>query len=600
MLYDHSNRRFMDECQALFSSWERTLGKKTTLSLELGREACSIQSHRLDHSEFKRSMLIQIMRTLGIARLEIASSISLVELHGFVNRFLHLKNEVEAAHSFKQYEFRDLPEAIIVKQRRIEDQSLAESQRLTRLELVDEAVEQVLNTSGDDACPVDESITDGTNLKMLFTEIADRYEHQHQSGDSKNQALDSLADILKLGVDALHHGFEQTSADDEYETMLDAALNAEELAGSSATQAMISDILRDTMLNGSGQKGVDEDIAAVSCIDDFEHPIDALLHELEASDDSLESFFELQPEDNAEQLSLLLQMMFKTSSMDEFKVAAGEVTELLSNALNMRESQVLVSALDECLDKSNISRVDLVLPCVLSALAEANSRLLIKVYQELAPGSSEGELEALWPYLVNEILVDCYTANSKSRKQLYRLASSLPAKGMERAVKRLESLPVLVDDACSRQLLDSLIPELGPVYAALLTSSRGDEFGERIFRSLRRKPCEGLAPIALEVMGTYCLKNREFFVCALQAGHDAEAKRALRRKTAFLLREAIEDLLPRERRFPWVSEAITSLGGLGVEEMSGTLSRIRSERRFGLFPVWPRRCRNAAKAGLSS
>lgn len=206
--------------------------------------------------------------------------------------------------------------------------------------------------------------------------------------------------------------------------------------------------------------------------------------------------------------------------------------------------------------------------------------------------------EAAWPLLVDDLLAGMTWDDPDARLQLLvELSDVLVGERLDLLV-RLEALPTLRAHVVSADVLDAPAPVLYPVYRLILRSSLSGTFAKRLVVRLAEQQPHPLVTQLLAMSGEYDRADMRLYQAMLDQGVGTQLDPQLADLAGRHIRAIITRLADDELSLPWVPGAITWMAELPVSGVEQILRAIIAEKRWGMIPVWPEACREAARDGL--
>ncbi len=206
--------------------------------------------------------------------------------------------------------------------------------------------------------------------------------------------------------------------------------------------------------------------------------------------------------------------------------------------------------------------------------------------------------EAAWPLLVDDLLAGLTWDDPEERLQLLVELSDVLTQERLDLLVRLEALPTLRAHIVSADILDAPAPVLYPVYRLLLRSSLSGPFAVRLLARLAEQQPHPLVTQLLAMSGEYDRANLRLYQAMLDQGVSTHLDPQLADLAGRHIRALITRLADDELSLPWVPGAITWLAELPVSGAEQILRAIVNEKRWGMIPVWPEPCREAARESL--
>ncbi len=203
--------------------------------------------------------------------------------------------------------------------------------------------------------------------------------------------------------------------------------------------------------------------------------------------------------------------------------------------------------------------------------------------------------EMLWPHLTNELLRGAPELLAQFREDgsgsVLRLAPEL----WDRVLPRMEACPAMVEGHLNPTLFQPRRRTFAPLYLLLLRSVHAETVGGLLHRSFRKHPPPEPIASLLTLLGGFRISHRELYRLLIRVEGLPSLKADLGLECAELARVELERLPKASRRNPEVLQAIALLAPASSVPTDELLTRIRRQRRLGLFPTWPAAARRVAE-----
>jgi len=245
-------------------------------------------------------------------------------------------------------------------------------------------------------------------------------------------------------------------------------------------------------------------------------------------------------------------------------------------------------------------QVDVLLPAVLRGVRCRRPDLVaplwwnfVSAIRPLAP--ADPRWTALWPQLVNDLLLGLEPAPHPLTQPLYLNAGEFDTDQALKMVRRFGSLGAVRRENPAGDLLQLPVEKTRPIHAVLMGTAAADRHGGNLHNALSRRSADALTRLLLAAVGGYKPENRALYAALLREGDDARHSRELEDLAARILQRALAET-PREcRDEDWLAPAIEWLRRQAPQS-APLMARIVGERRLLFFRAWPQACRLAATA----
>ena len=607
-VYYPSGHAMCDEAAADFlKAFERTLGKAPSLRFALTGGVLHLQDTPLDEDLRGVTGFREILALLGISGVVFDSNMSAGELHRFVMQLLAYRNRVKGAHRFQQVEVEDLPLSIAV-----------EHLQFTAHEVEQEDDED--DEGGDPSNPTLETLLTALARQGLGAQELARCRKLLEAipGYLKDTNLEGSAlpqvgwqDVQKLLLRAARVT-EEAGADDrggpsKSHVNLDALTaifktlseRAEAENPRQAIDLLLNLSRRDMMPGGAGEDATARPKPQRS--PEIEAwPIQDLRIALDACTVRASAPLELRSGTPAEELSILLQMLDRDHKLPVQVRMQKRLRDIARTGLQPEEWEIAAAGMRNLADPEQEERLFGPLLTLTDALRDSGSVSVLAFLRDVCAGCDPVRQALLWPFLVNEILLEGKHKDAVAFADACRLAGALEDQAMQARLPRLESLAALREGRCARGAFTPPPRELDRVLALVLGSVHADCVGECLLDGLRQQPPNWLAEAVVPLIRRYEPKHRHFMIEALRMADDQEPGKALLESAGRLVGENLPGLTFHDGSEPWLPNTLRSLATLNVPGGAAQLQRIVDQRRWFVWPAWPKTCRRAALDTLAS
>jgi len=328
--------------------------------------------------------------------------------------------------------------------------------------------------------------------------------------------------------------------------------------------------------------------------------------EMNVAIDALKAAVEI-PEDllapaTADTLGICTQVLCSAPTEQMVHGIASTVFRILSvEKIPALDLQIVASSLNAILRTGSRDMTDTAIPMFFSPLRRFHPRSVGPVWLQVWKSLVEIDHKRLaWPHLVNELLLGVEWEDPLQKLALYESLSRVNVGDGSEMLERLEELQALQEGKLAPEIFHAPAPLLYPVHVVLLASTVSREHGPKLHGRLVHQRAQRLANLLVGIMGEYKQSNKLIYQAILDQGVAEKIAPKLQDLGSRLLKTALIGLDPELREEPWVSEAVSWLGRLDRKRGKELLETIIKEKKFFLFPVWPRECRQAARDALAA
>ena len=267
-------------------------------------------------------------------------------------------------------------------------------------------------------------------------------------------------------------------------------------------------------------------------------------------------------------------------------------------ALGEAEAAVIAASLESRAAAGRGDLIDRAAP-LMAELRQSHPELISVVWSNMAAECEPAARTALWPHLVNDLLLGLAPAPDSVIARLCLRAGEL---GFDQAVTqaaRLSELPCAHGAPLADDIFHVPPARARCVHAALLHTPAAGAHGPLLHRALARRPLDALTGVLMNAVGSYGPQNKALFLSLLREGGLENGSPQLLTLASTLLAQELDKLTGAERHRTWAPEAIGWLGRLAPGAARPVLQRILTERRWLWRHAWPEACRAAAAAALA-
>jgi hypothetical protein len=581
----------------------KVIGKAPAMRFETSRDQLVVQGCELDPAQRGVRGFLDLLDAVGVSAVEIDSTTTATDLHRFVTRMLHYRNQVKGARDFQQVTIEGLPATITVKHQKFVardrddlDSVVTEGGGGPSLEkLLTTLLQHGLTTQEIARCRrllesipgfCQENQLDGASLpQVTWAEVEKLLLRAAKQADPApaNPSGGKAAPVSSLdSLAAIFSTLGEKASEANPREAIDLLVALSKRAPAPATEnGEVAPPAGTRAAAGAPSRAV-PDLA------EFRAAF-AVCAESAEDDSSLGTA------GRAETLSILMQLISRGLKPRVQVRVQKQLRDILRTPLHAEERSVIVAGARDLL---SLDPPDLgygALRIVTEGLRSGEPGASLRFLADVCRGQSPQEVQAVWPFLVNELLLTGRRGDGVEFRSACELAARPTLAQMQAALPALEALEALRDRRCGQAIFAPPPPVLHQVFAVLLHSPQAPFIGEQLLQGLKQKPPNWLAEGVLPLLGRFQPQHRPFLVGVLQlGGHDAPAP-DLAEAAAQFLAEALPVLPRADRQEPWVRAAIRAVARLPVPGGAGILRDIQRTRRYLFFHEWPVDCRQAAR-----
>lgn len=561
------------------------------LVLEVHRDGLRVAGRSIASAQPQVLRIQRDLLSLGIARVELAASATPSELHGFASAILDARRTAGAAHGFRQLELGALPESTRVVQREFGRRSLD----ATREDRAREAADRVLEGSAAERAAHGAPALRSA-IERIFGSVIETLAGGETATAGDHSFARSLDAVLDLGVHALRHAIDEIGATADDPASLRELFAATEKALAISDDHASVEILRSVISRASREPHADEPAPEADATP-YELSVDALRRGLADYGDAACEMSTVPTDDRREELSILVHLLLAGPAETVRSAIEARLARLLAVPLAPAERALLVTAAFDLAQTSDPPSIDAALPVLLRALRGAPDHgLLGSIWRELAQVATDRSLDAVWPHLVNDLLLGI-PGDRSLRPALLAAVARAGDSGRTQRLRRLAQLEAVRSQRFAAEIFEPPPEALFPVFADLL-ARQGGRLAECLLHGLQRHPPSWRGAEALATFTAVTPACRTLLYTLLRERAITRASPALTQQAAAVLASALAELPRSEVGAAWVPRAIETLGIIGSPESRRLLREVRRGFRPWPWRRWPASCRRAAHGAL--
>jgi len=545
-----------------------------------------------------------ILSVLAITSIKFDRGINLADLHVFIKKILQYRSRAMKARQFTQIEIAELPPSISLnfKQFTARKNTLASDEKSGEFVENIETFTESLKSYGLSGEEINRC---RSLLESLPKQLAD------SSVELKELPYASWDDVARLLANVVRAG-QQQGGDLKTQRVAQSNINAlavilkklEQETGDKKSQDTINlliSIIRKP-ISGSGQEEtpVPEEVGPRTFPSTPYHSI-AQIQEFTNKNRLHPKILANIPESlpHNETLSITLQLARYDQSLPNQLHMQKLFRDSLSGPIQDSTWPVLSGGLHTLLADDAPSRVSTIMRFASEPLRSSLHGSSLKMMLSTAKLCKESERMAIWPYVVNELLVCGSAADEASFKSLCQFAAQFNQEDMSANLNQLKALDAFQNSTIASAIFPILPADSFPLFAFLLKIELNDSIGERILGGLRKYPPDWLSKGVAHLLDLSQPEHKLFLYSYLREAAQEIVPTALRSAAARIIAKALPALTPEKRTESGVIDSISVLTRLFTEETKALLEQIATERKLLFIPEWPSECRKAAELALA-
>ena len=603
-IYYPSGHAILDKATQRFMHHLVTLaGTKPSVTIEDYSNTLMLEGIEIDPNipfvqEFK-----MLLSTLGLIAITIDREISMEELHEFVRKMLAYKAQVLRAKQFTQISVAELPHSITVKLKEF----LARSDASISEDRSGESSENLASFL-DSLSGYGLSSEEINQCKTLLASLPSRLtESNIDMSDLPHASWDDVARLLARAVKSGKEG------DSDIKSRVETHSNINTLASilqkleretndtkSRESINLLVSIIKKPLANADNEEPEAEEIGerifpekpSFSVAQIQAHANKNKLHPKVLANI---------PESTSEKemLSILMQLAQHEQSLQAQIRIQQLLREILSTKISDAIWTILSNGLYAIVHKGQTARVSSIIRLLVEPLRRSQHANTLHLFFLVAKQCDAKDTETIWPYVVNEILVNGCSPDQKAYHHLCHFAAGITSEEMYQKLPLLQTLESFETNTIAPDIFHAISPRCYTFFAFLLKTDIEQFIGERVVGGLRRNPPDWLSKALVPLLDLSQQEHKLFLYSYLRQAQQKILPSALKKVAAKIITETLPNLPQDKRSEIWVQNTISSLAQLPTTETLDLLNQIASEKKLLFIPEWPAECRKAASAALA-
>lgn len=589
-----------DQTLASFShALNRVVGKKEIfLQFNIDESGISLQGIELDINLSPVAYFHDLLHELSISSLAIHRDITTAELRHFISRILFLRAEAKSSRSFRAIEMSDLPETIRTEQKKFlsvrsasDDEGSGDSSHTTIDYLLSALKEHGLKQQQLAMC-----------RDLLESIPATLEERTIKESDLPSVTWSDVEILLRRAADSIQSSKNGSAAKDlsgkSYNIDILVAIlksfdNTDGRAKSHEAIDLLVKLTKGTSVPSKLQKPLSSrGEAGINITPDTIKKILPAMHAYHLPDD-------LRENDRREELSILIQMLGRENRLQAVVKTHELLRAALHSPLDPDELRIVIYGMRHLLTKLDDEELRRALLMILEIIRRSGFTSPLSLLLEVSRGLAAPEFVLLWPYMVNEILIEGPSRDPKLFHHLCLQAARLPIPHMRKQLPLLRTL-----EACSKKRISANIfspppAELHALFRLLLGTTDAKYLYERLINGLRQKAFCWLDEAVAPLLDHMHPVHRQFISQLLQQDDPLNPSPSLKKIGAGIIIESLPRIPEEQRMEEWIPVSIAALAKAKNPGAPKMLNGILKEKNFLVIPEWPGPARKAARETLT-
>ncbi|PHR28147.1 MAG: hypothetical protein COA36_07710 [Desulfotalea sp.] len=549
--------------------------------------------------------LHQLFYNVGIVAVNIDRTVTHRELLQLIRKILSWRMELEGAKAIISFNLAELPESIQVEQQNfiVDQGSVADDEpKKTGQQVLDEICSS-LTTQGLTGKQVDQcrdllltlsrkSASKHLEIKgfpnatwddvqaMLYQIVTETY--SKETGKFRSIAKSDINVILAI-FQSLERGVIDSKAKETIEFLMSHLAGRKDFEDDSRGKENRS--LRKKM-----RQKFDADKIKISDLKKFVYenniPI-TILGQLTAADRS-------------DQLSMYLQLIASCKHEELREDYLQKLLLIIVTDLTEREKDVLVEGIKHLIENGSAELFYHVFSYVIETLRGSQTGRSLDLIADFWVKMSHSSHMLLWPFIVNELLVVGMEEKRESFFEVLEIASHMYSDAMKSLKPQLEKMDGFNKTPIAKICFRSSYIYSYRLYAFLFETSLGDQLAVKVLGAFRKEPqcklMEAVAPL-LELKKEHHL---EFLYNYLLQSHQKESPLSLRMAGGEIILEYLQGISEEQKNSEFLETTILATSSFYTKGIKNMLEQIIKTKKNIIIPLWPRKCRKAAKRAIKS
>ena len=546
--------------------------------------------------------LKSMLSTLGITAITIAREITMDELHVFVRKMLSFKAEIIAAKQFARIEVDQFPHSIDVKLKEFlarDDGSISDDSSGQATENISSFIASLASYGlKEDEINQCRELLDSLPARLSESDV-DLSLLPHASWDDVARLLARAVSFDKKGDDDIRNRVTTHTNINALASILRKLEKETKDKKSQESINLIVSIIRRPLSDADMEIAEDDDVGGRIFPDTPSMTIDQI-QEFTSKNRLHPRILQSIPEksEQDETLSILMQLAQHDQTLHTQIRMQQVFREILSSKLSSSKWEVLSSGLHIIVRQGKKARISSTVKLLVEPLRKSKHENSLHLFFLTSQLCDANEGKTLWPFVVNEILVNGSNVDNQSYQYLCQYAANLSTEEMLSALPQLQLLESYQDNTIAPDIFTSVPRRCYPFFAFLYKTDIAPYIGERVLGGLRRNPPDWLSKAVVPLLDLSQQEHKVFLYSYLRQTAQASLPAALKTVAAKIIAASLPQLPEEKREESWVPGTISALAQLQTSETRALLNQIAREKKLLFIPEWPTECRKAAEQAL--
>ncbi len=594
VILDKATDRFMKQIAEV-------AGDNKAVKMQVFNTTIILEGIQLDPAQpFVRDFNV-MLSTLGVSTLSIDKQITMRELHDFIRKMLAYKAKIINAKQFTQVEVTDLPISITIEQQEFLARGGSPERSAESTENLETFVESLANYGLND--------TEIQQCRTLLDSLPKQLSRSNiDLADLPYASWDDVALLLSRAI----RGGKGVDKDGKITLASQSNINA------------LASILKKLELETQDKKAREAINLLVSVIKkplpgkEKGSPIEIELVKKAFPKNPSIDITELQEFTNTqkvnpkvlakipdsttdtETLSILLQLArYEQPIANQIRMQQF-ARETLSGRFSEKIWEILSGGLHTIAVDGNINRLAPTLRLIIEPLRHSKYGNTLQLFQLIIKLCGEKENRLIWPFLVNELLVEGSSKDKIVYHQLCQHAARIAHSHMVAALPQLKDLEAFQEYKIASDIFHAVSPSCYPLFAFLFKTEIERYIGERVIGGLRRNPRDWLIKAVAPMLDLNQQEHKLFLYSYLRQASQKVITEPLKKAATQIITTVLPALSQDRRNEQWIEGTITAMAQLPADSTNEVLREISGKKKLLFIPEWPSPCRKAAEVALKT
>ncbi|MDR3630967.1 MAG: hypothetical protein P4L42_11580 [Desulfocapsaceae bacterium] len=296
-----------------------------------------------------------------------------------------------------------------------------------------------------------------------------------------------------------------------------------------------------------------------------------------------------------ETLSVLLQLAQDRQSVQNQTQMLQFLNDILIAPPNDRIWEILTHGLYDIVRSGNRMNLSVAIRLIIEPLRRLGRDDSLVLFLKTIALCKETEVNILWPFALNELLICGSSGNIDTYRQIYIHLAGLPWKDMVRSLPVLQGLDAFTRGVVAADVFTEISPSCYPLCAFLLRTSIGPQIGGHVIAGLRNSSSDMRIQAVALLLDPTLAEHKTFLDSYLRHSRQGALDEGVKLMAGNIIVKGLAALSQEQRGQPWVPDTISFIADLPAEGGRELLRQIENNKRLLVIPEWPAACRKSAR-----